>query len=101
MRITAEKLDRGDTSAEVVFEGSKVNAPGGIAMDNYFAYWTNKLNPSKSGAVVRSLHTNSSSLKELSKFDAKCYGVCMAVNNVFFTGESKKLYGIGRLGGSE
>jgi DNA-binding beta-propeller fold protein YncE len=103
MRITAEKLDRGDTSAEVVFEGSKssmVSAPGGIAMDNYFAYWTNKLNPNKAGTVVRSLHKPYSDTSELSKFDAKCYGVCMAVNNIFFTGETKKLYGIGRLGGS-
>lgn len=103
MRITAEKLDRGDTRAEVVFEGSKssmVSAPGGIAMDNYFAYWTNKLNPDKAGTVVRSLHKPNSQTSELSKFDAKCYGVCMAVNNIFFTGETKKLYGIGRLGGA-
>lgn len=102
MRITAAKLDRGDTMPEVVFEGSKspsVSAPGGIAIDNYFAFWTNKLNPDQAGTIVRSLHAPESQTKDLAKINAKCYGVCMAVNNVFFTDETKKLYGINRLGG--
>lgn len=102
MRITAEKLDRGDTSPEVVFEGSSssmVSAPAGIAIDNYFAYWANKLNPEKAGTVVRSLHAPKSETVDLANINAKCYGVCMAVNNVFFTAETKNLYGLNRLGG--
>jgi len=103
MRITAAQLDRGDTSPEIVFEGSKsasVSAPGGIAIDNYHAYWTNKLNPDKAGSIVRSLHAPGSATSDLASIKAKCYGVCMAVNNVFFTDETRNMYGINRLGGN-
>lgn len=102
MRITAAKLDAGDTTPEVVFEGSQspsVSAPGGIAMDNYFTYWTNKLDPDKAGTVVRSLLAVNSETKELTKTNIKSYGICMAVNNVFFTDETRNLFGISRLGG--
>jgi len=115
MRITAEMLDAGVTAPEVVFEGksasnssasdhlasSMVDAPGGIAIDNYFVYWTNKLNPDKSGSIVRSLHSPGSATTDLANINVKCYGVCMAVNNVFFTGEAKTMYGISRLGGNK
>lgn len=107
MRITAEMLDAGDTAAQVVFastgihQSPMVSAPGGIAMDNYYAYWTNKLNPDRAGAVVRSLHAPGSKTADLTaSMGVKSYGVCIAVNNIFFTGEVKNLYGISRLGGS-
>lgn len=102
MRITADMLDRGETNPQIVFEGKTsgmVSAPGGIAIDNYFAYWTNKLNPEQAGTIVRSLHAPASTTTDLANINAKCYGVCMAVNNVFFTDETKNLYGISRLGG--
>lgn len=102
MRITAENIDRGSTQAEVVFDGNKnnmVNAPGGIAIDNYFAWWSNKLDPDKAGTIVQSLHSEGSDTKKLLNFNAKTYGVCAAVNNIFFTDETKNLYGIPRLGG--
>lgn len=102
MRITADNLDKGFTNPELVFEGSQngmVSAPGGIAVDNYFAYWSNKLDPEKSGAIIQSMHAPNSKSKPLLKINAKTYGVCTAVNNVFFTDETKNLYGIPRLGG--
>lgn len=103
MRIRAANLDRGIKQAEVVFEGSTspmVSAPGGIAIDNYFAFWTNKLNPEKAGTIVRAGHAPGSPTHDLANTNAKCYGVCVAVNNIFFTGETKNLYGISRLGGN-
>jgi len=107
MRITAAKLDRGVTAPEVVFEGaqSSVSAPGGIAMDNYFVFWANKLNPEQAGTIVRSLHapgsktTDLTSVKSANSTPTKCYGVCMAVNNIFFTDDTQNLFGIPRLGG--
>lgn len=104
MRITADQLDRADTRPQVVFEGAKspfVSAPGGIAIDNYFAYWTNKLDPAKAGTLVRSLHAPGSNTTLISDINVKCYGVCTAVNNVFFTAEAKNIYGISRLGGTQ
>jgi len=104
MRITAEMLDQGITAPQVVFEGSKsgmVSAPGGIAIDNYFAFWTNKLNPETAGTIVRSLHAPDSKISDLANINVKSYGVCMAVNNIFFTGEAKNMYGISRLGGNK
>jgi DNA-binding beta-propeller fold protein YncE len=102
MRVTAANLDAGKTAPELVFEGSSssmVSAPGGIAIDNYFAFWTNKLNPAQAGTVARSLHAPKSETKGLANINAKCYGVCMAVNNVFFTEETKNVYGLHRNGG--
>jgi DNA-binding beta-propeller fold protein YncE len=118
MRITAEQLDRGDKRPQTLFQGTVqgsnaqvtngttlVNAPGGIAIDNYFVYWTNKLNPDVSGTIVRSLHAAAigpmSTATELSNLNAKCFGVCMTGNNVFFTGETKNVYGMSRLGGAK
>jgi len=104
MRITAGNLDKGITVPEVVFEGAKngmVSAPGGIAIDNYFAYWTNKLNPEKAGTIVRGFHGVESATTDLANTNVKSYGVCMAVDNVFFTAENSDLYGISRLGGNK
>jgi len=56
MRLSAEQLDKGDTTAEVVYDSSKmpeVSAPGGIAVDNYFVYWLNKANGDQAGTVIR------------------------------------------------
>lgn len=104
MRITAQNIDAGITVPEALFQAPNngmVSAPGGIAIDNYFAYWTNKLNPTTAGTLVRSLHGPASTTTELANINAKCYGVCMAINNVFFTAEQGNLYGLSRLGGTE
>jgi len=100
-RITSSMLDRGVTTPEVVFEGSKtpsVNAPGGIAIDNYFVYWSNKLSQNTAGTIVRGGYAPETVTKALTDIEAKSYGVCLAVNNVFFTAETKYMYGVNRLG---
>merc|ERR1719331_2725501 len=102
MRITNRMLDSGGAIPEVVFAGSTsshVSAPGGIAIDNYFVYWVNKLDPTKAGTLIKAQHEPSSSTKELTKHDVKPFGVCTAVNNIFFTTEKNTLYGAPRLGG--
>jgi sugar lactone lactonase YvrE len=102
MRITSTMLDSGTILPEVVFQGTKspsVNAPGGIAMDNYFVYWVNKLDPTKAGTLIKAQHAPNSTTKDMTKLDVKSYGVCLAANNIFFTTEQKNLYGVPRLGG--
>merc|ERR1719213_741963 len=77
-----------------------VSAPGGIAMDNYYVYWSNKLEPTQHGTIVRAPHDPNAAPEKLEEaITDKSYGVCTAVNNVFFTAESKSLYGINRNGG--
>jgi len=117
MRVTADQLDRGDANAQVVYDASnvpEVSAPGGVALDNYFVYWLNKANGNQVGTVIRALqdptlvtpsNSSSSSLAETSSSlevvslaanAVKCYGICIALGNIFYTDESRNVYGIPR-----
>lgn len=88
----------------VVYDGSAVptvSTPGGIAMDNFFVYWLNKASGQKVGSLIRGLHGqtvggNSTAPVVLASNAEKCYGVCIASGNVFYTDERTNLYGIPR-----
>lgn len=105
MRISAQNLDAGKTEADVVYDGSNsapVDAPAGIVVDNYQAYWVNKLNGEKIGNVVRGVASAAGgATTALSLSDAKCYGISMAGPNIFYTDEVSNLYGVPRVGGVE
>jgi len=105
MRITARMLRDGNTKAEVVYGGAnvtkEVSAPAGIAMDNYFVYWLNKHGGERSGTLVRAPHkpgVNGTGLQpvKLASNAPKCYGVCLSMGNIFYTDETRNLYGIAR-----
>ncbi|CAE8625446.1 unnamed protein product [Polarella glacialis] len=108
MRVTAPMIEAGDTTAQTIYSGdnlSAVSAPGGVAVDNYFVYWLNKNGGTKVGSLVRAQRSMnlaaysgnvSSRVSLLSSNAAKCYGVCIALGNAFYTDETKNLYGISR-----
>lgn len=109
-KITGSKILRGNGDAEVLYDGesfTQVNRPGGIAVDNFHVFWTNKHDGIKSGAVVRGdevLPTGidsqvKDSLSVLAANVPKSYGVCLAYNNVFFTDSERRIYGVKKTGG--
>lgn len=103
LKVTAEMIQRGSTTAQVVYSSattSAVSAPGGVAVDNYFVYWLNKAAGNEVGSVVRGLQEPSSSVDSsvvsLASNAVKCYGVCIALGNLFYSDEATKLYGVPR-----
>jgi len=108
MKITMARILRGNTNAEEVYTGqslSQVNRPGGVAVDNFHVFWANKRLGTKSGAVVKGSEVVDTStpladnIAVLAANSPKSYGVCLALNNVFFTDATKHTYGVKKTGG--
>mmetsp|Transcript_33162 Transcript_33162/g.95420 ORF Transcript_33162/g.95420 Transcript_33162/m.95420 type:complete len:372 (-) Transcript_33162:42-1157(-) len=101
----------GDSSGGVA-AGGAVSAPGGIATDNFHVFWTNKEQGETVGTVMKALQvpgrasgggggsSNASaspqlqSPKALAKNLAKAYGLCLALDSLFFTGPDKRVYAV-------
>lgn len=105
LKVTASMIEAGNTTAEVVYDGGAVkavSAPGGIALDNFFVYWLNKASGTQVGTLVRGVHTppgganSTDGLVVLANNALKCYGLCLALGNIFYTDEANNLYGIQR-----
>lgn len=119
MKVTVQRILDGDTTPEVVLAAdsdSHISSPGGIASDNFYLYWTNKVNGNQVGSVVRSLLETSSNLTEnrtqsgneteparvqrqtqkLATNVQKSYGVCLAIDNVIFTDMENNVYAVKR-----
>lgn len=97
-RISAKNISLGVTTPEQMYVGSpNISAPGGIALDNYFAYWLNKASGTTSGSVVRGAQKqNTATLISMSSNVDKSYGVCLGLNNIFYTDDLTNVYGITR-----
>jgi sugar lactone lactonase YvrE len=109
-KITMSKILRGNTDAEVMYDGqtlTQVNRPGGVAVDNFHIFWTNKHFGTQSGTVVKGAevlreggtNVQSESISILAQNAPKSYGVCLALNNVFFTDSDERLYAVKKTGG--
>lgn len=103
MKVTAAMIDAGQTVPLVLYDGrsvAQVSAPGGITADSFFVYWLNKASGEQVGTVVRAgaVPGNSSALAPISLASnaMKCYGICLALDTVFYTDESNNLYGVKR-----
>lgn len=97
---------RGNSEPEIMYDGTsltQVSKPGGIATDNFHLFWTNKLEGNTAGSLVRADAAATSeaeaALAVLSKVSPKAYGVCVALNNVFYTDPEQTLYGVKSSGG--
>lgn len=108
LKINMARMVRGNTVPEVIYDGknlTQVNHPGGVAVDNFHVYWTNKRFGTKAGTLVKGAEViNSDGLLEenvavLAKNSPKSYGVCLALNNVFFTDSEKSIFGVKKTGG--
>lgn len=109
LKITMARMVRGNTQPEVMYAGKElmqVNHPGGVAVDNFHVFWSNKRYGTKAGTVVKAAEVvdNKGLLEEnvkvLAQNSPKSYGVCLALNNVFFTDSSKAIYGVKKTGGA-
>lgn len=113
LRITIEQALRGAGSSEVVHSGAElaqVNEPGGVAVDNFNVYWTNKHFGTQVGSVVRggeerdgtgatSASRTTAAVNVLARNTAKSYGVCLALGNVYYTAARHSIFGIKKRGG--
>jgi len=109
LKITMARMVRGNTEPEVIYAGSnltQVNHPGGVAVDNFHVFWSNKRYGTKAGTVVKGSEVISSTgalednIAILASNSPKSYGVCLALNNVFFTDSDKRIYGVKKTGGA-
>lgn len=98
LKVTNEMIAAGQTTPIVLYSGNNsVQAPGGVAIDNYFVYWLNKQNGTQAGTLFRGQQTTASaSSVSMLATNPKCYGLCIAAGNLFFTDASQNLYGINR-----
>jgi len=113
MRVTAQMIQEGRTTPQTVYDGSalkEVSSPGGIAVDNFFVYWLNKAGGQGSGTLVRALQhpavdlggnvtslvAHAPGVHKLADNADKCYGICLALGNAYFSDEFKSLYGVSR-----
>jgi hypothetical protein len=102
----------------VIYDGAsaeEVDAPGGLATDNFKLFWTNKAMGSQIGAVV-SAPTDVEVKTDLEADDDvtpappartkvvinvnSVYGVCLAMNNLYYTSENTYVYGVKKTGGA-
>lgn len=86
----------------VLFSGLEqmVSAPGGIATDNNFVYWVNKVNGTGVGSVIRGrTDGDPDSLELVAQSVNKSYGICLGLNNVYFSQPSAELSVVKKSGG--
>eukprot|EP00397_Hematodinium_sp_SG-2012_P042070 GEMP01046470.1.p1 GENE.GEMP01046470.1~~GEMP01046470.1.p1 ORF type:complete len:246 (-),score=59.39 GEMP01046470.1:603-1340(-) len=109
-QVPAEKLFLGETTSKVLYSGkemSSVSGPGGVATDNFFVFWTNKVDGSTVGSLIRAEEhppeggtaLSQGGAKAVAQNEAKVYAVCLSQTNAFFTSESSKVYGVKKVGG--
>lgn len=107
-KLSMTRILRGNINAEILYDGqtmTQVNRPGGVALDNFHVYWTNKHFGTTVGTVVKgaevllSNQTMEDNVAVMAQNVAKSYGVCLALNNVFFTDSETGVYGVKKYGG--
>merc|ERR1719420_2045394 len=109
MKVPADGSLRKDTNPTVVYSGNaltQVSAPGGVAVDNFHIFWSNKAVGTTAGSVVKGFETPPSTnaaetVLVLANNADKVYGVCLAKDNVFYTNHEKYIFGVKKGGGTE
>jgi len=107
-KVTAEQLDAGNPSPSIIYDGalvSEVNRPGGVAVDNFHVFWTNKAVGTQVGSVVKGVEepdtaSASAPATRIARNSNKVYGVCLSQNNVYYTDAQRFLYGVKKNGGA-
>lgn len=108
LKVIPSNLFLADKTPTVLYRSTKtpqVSAPGGIALDNFHLFWTNKAQGVNLGSVVRGLEDISGTnalvgAQPIAKNVDKVYGVCVAQQNVFYTASDTTLYGVKKDGGA-
>lgn len=83
---------------------SEVSNPGGVAVDNYRVFWTNKVLGTQHGSVVQGFEEPPPGAPTLAEKIAdnslKVYGVCLSHTNIYFTDDKTFMYGVKKVGGA-
>jgi len=107
-KVSQKELFLTKPTVEVLYDGNyqkSVSIPGGIAADNFFLFWSNKVSGNLVGSLVRAeespdgINSKTASIA-LAKNGHKIYGVCLSQNNVFYTDHTAYVYGVKKSGGS-
>mmetsp|Transcript_39216 Transcript_39216/g.94274 ORF Transcript_39216/g.94274 Transcript_39216/m.94274 type:complete len:337 (-) Transcript_39216:116-1126(-) len=107
MKVDSKTLRAGKQESVKVYDQTTklVNVPGGIAVDNYYVYWGNKVDGQVHGSVIKGFEdppadAGPSSAAMLAKNSLSTVGVCAAASNIFFTNPGAgHVYGIKKAGG--
>jgi len=106
-RVMAERMELGDTRAELVYNGNtvyQVSRPSGLAIDNFNIYWANREQGIKMGSLAMGLEMPPenepwNSVRTLSDNVLQSFGVCLSATNVFYTANARTVYGVKKVGG--
>lgn len=109
LKVSSQKVMRGDSTPEIIYTGSsvaQVDQPGGVAVDNFHIYWTNKHFGTQAGSIIAGsenpISTDAAdaqeSIKILGMNTVKSYGACLALGNVYYTDSQYNLYGVKKRG---
>merc|ERR1719215_502030 len=87
--------------------GASVAQPAGLASDNFFVYWANTEGDASSGTLVKAYDSVGDKTvggmeavaANTEFYSAVASNVCLARDNVFFTGDTKSLYAVKTSGG--
>lgn len=106
LRMSKLRSMRGQTDPKVIYDGSQfsISAPGGLAVDNFHTFWTNKKSGEQVGSVVQAPTAPGTDPSQgravvLTKSSDKSYGLCLALDNVYYTQPSSTILGV-KKGGS-
>lgn len=78
--------------------GSGVSAPGGISTDNFHLFWTNKVDGDKAGVLITAPNMPSASkgVSAIANNMIKSYGICLALDDIYYTAPEKTVYGMNK-----
>lgn len=107
--LSASEVAKGGKSTVTLYaaEDASVKSPAGLVADNFFLYWANQQGDTSSGIVARAPEQRaegSNASVEVLAANADLYqkiavNVCLARDNLFFTGESEYLFAVKIAGG--
>jgi len=106
LKINASQIASGDANPAVLYDGmalTQVSGPGGIAVDNYNTYWVNKQIGTQVGSLIQGSTApesanHQSSVKALTTNTDKSYGLCAALNHVFYTQPEASIFAVKKTG---
>eukprot|EP00933_Yihiella_yeosuensis_P082326 TRINITY_DN96176_c0_g1_i1.p1 TRINITY_DN96176_c0_g1~~TRINITY_DN96176_c0_g1_i1.p1 ORF type:complete len:388 (+),score=80.11 TRINITY_DN96176_c0_g1_i1:139-1302(+) len=106
--ISAKSLATAIPRSETLYEAKSfpaVAGPAGIVSDNYNLFWANSEGNAKTGNVVKASAAMQKTPEALTSSDgmyrALATDICIARDNVFFTGQTRSLFAVKADGGGK